>query len=524
LERNGKPLGEYSIFDIQSEMTTKPQNLNKEPYRCVSNQAPARPFTYTSAQKESIMQNKPNFPNTQMNVRLVLIKDYKNFPFQTRRQNKPNQTQFFALFFNSFYLIITAQPSISLFNPRILVKNRPILTISGCLFAQSKYHIDLLMPENDKTYRIFLSAAEPSADAHCAALITALQQTIYNIEFVGIGGPKMAHAGCKLLQTTTGKAAMFLKPLTQIAHYYLLFRRITRFLKTNKVDLVIVCDSPAFNFHIAKAAKKADIKTLFYVAPQLWAWASWRIHKLQKYCDKLCCLLPFEQNWFGQKGIDVTFVGHPLLDELDFDLTRYKKDYTDFQPQNAHFVIIPGSRPAEINTLWLPMQQIALRLKQKYPAAVFTTIAVDSEKELLLKQKQLKTFECTYSIRTVAESAAAVDFAIIASGSATLQVAAAGCPMVIMYQTSRILWYLIGSWLIKTKFLSLVNILADKELVPEFMPYFFSIDPIVESIEQLLAGRDNLARLSSDLIDLTIPLRQTQAPQKVAQVVLEMLD
>jgi len=205
-------------------------------------------------------------------------------------------------------------------------------------------------------------------------------------------------------------------------------------------------------------------------------------------------------------------------------LTRYKKDYTDFQPQNAHFVIIPGSRPAEINTLWLPMQQIALRLKQKYPAAVFTTIAVDSEKELLLKQKQLKTFECTYSIRTVAESAAAVDFAIIASGSATLQVAAAGCPMVIMYQTSRILWYLIGSWLIKTKFLSLVNILADKELVPEFMPYFFSIDPIVESIEQLLAGRDNLARLSSDLIDLTIPLRQTQAPQKVAQVVLEMLD
>ncbi len=380
------------------------------------------------------------------------------------------------------------------------------------------------MPENDKTYRIFLSAAEPSGDAHFAALITALQQSTYNIEFVGVGGPKMAHAGCKLLQSTTGKAAMFLKPLTQIAHYYLLFKRITRYFKSNKLDLVIVCDSPAFNFHIAKAAKKTNIKTLFYVAPQLWAWASWRIRKLRKYCDKLCCILPFEQNWFSQKGIDVVFVGHPLLDELDFDLTRYRKDYTDFQPQNAHFVIVPGSRPAEINALWSPMQQIALRLKEKYPAAVFTTVAVDSEKEQLLKQKQLRGFECSYSIRTVAESAAAADFAIIASGSATLQVAAAGCPMVIMYQTSRILWHLVGWWLVRTKFLSLVNILADKELVPEFMPYFSSIDPIVESIEQLLADRDKLAQISSGLIDLTTPLRQTKAPQKVAQVVLEMLD
>ena len=96
------------------------------------------------------------------------------------------------------------------------------------------------MPENDKTYRIFLSAAEPSGDAHCAALITALQQTTYNIEFVGIGGPKMAHAGCKLLQSTTGKAAMFLKPLTQIAHYYLLFKYIfSRFTTTRTSTFLI---------------------------------------------------------------------------------------------------------------------------------------------------------------------------------------------------------------------------------------------------------------------------------------------
>ncbi len=128
------------------------------------------------------------------------------------------------------------------------------------------------MPDKNKKYRIFISAAEPSADAHCAGLITALQETGFDIEFVGVGGPKMAEAGCKLLEATVGRAVMIYKAFSHVGRYYKLIKRLTGFLKSNKVDLVIVCDSPAFNFHIAKAAKKTGTKTLFYVAPQLWAW------------------------------------------------------------------------------------------------------------------------------------------------------------------------------------------------------------------------------------------------------------
>ena len=173
------------------------------------------------------------------------------------------------------------------------------------------------MAEKDKTYRIFISAAEPSADAHCAGLITALQKSGYDIECVGVGGPKMAEAGCRLLETITGKAVMIYKAFRHVLHFYRLIKRITGFLKNNKVDLVIVCDSPAFNFHVAKAAKKAGIQTLFYVAPQLWAWAGWRIGKLRRYCDKLCCILPFEEDWFGQRGVEAVFVGNPLFDEVN---------------------------------------------------------------------------------------------------------------------------------------------------------------------------------------------------------------
>ncbi len=379
------------------------------------------------------------------------------------------------------------------------------------------------MPEKDKTYRIFMSAAEPSADAHCAGLITSLQQRGYDIDFVGVGGPKMASAGCSLLQSTTGKAAMLYNAFKQVFHYYGLLRRIKSFFKNNKVDLVIVCDSPSFNFHVAKAAKSANIKTIFYVAPQLWAWGGWRIRKLRKYCDKLCCILPFEQDWFGQRGLDAVFIGNPLFDELNIDLAGHSREYADFKPTNARIAFMPGSRNAEINSLWLPMQQIAIRLKQKYPEVTFTTVAVDAERELILKEKQIPGFECQYTIGSVNETAGSADFAIVASGSATLEVTAVGCPMVIMYQSSRILWHLIGRWLVKPKYLSLVNILSDKELVPEFMPYFTSTEPITETIEHLLEDSDSLSKISGDLINLVKPLAEKKASDEVAEIVMKML-
>ena len=379
------------------------------------------------------------------------------------------------------------------------------------------------MMQKDKKYRVFISAAEPSADDHCANLIAALAKKGYdNIELVGIGGPKMAKAGCELLQTTVGKAVMIYNAFTQIGRYYMLLRRVKRYLRTNKVDLVVVCDSPAFNWHVAKFAKKIGIKTIFYVAPQLWAWAGWRIRKMRKSCDKLCCLLPFEQEWFRSRGVDTVFVGNPMLAAIKIEWGR-QKDYADFDPKNVRIAIMPGSRDAELKSLWGPMQTIALRIKAKYPGATFVTVAVDEKRRKSLEENQIPGFECDYTVASVCETADIVDFAIVASGSATLEVAAMACPMVVMYQSSRILWRLVGTWVIKTKYLCLVNILAGRELVPEFMPYFTSTDPIAESIERFLDDTDKLTQLSGNLAELTRPLGRKNAGEEVAQVVVEML-
>lgn len=392
------------------------------------------------------------------------------------------------------------------------------------------------MSEQENTKRIFISACEASGDAHCANLITALnkivagnaakskdQPDISTIEWVGVGGKKMQDAGCELLEETVKRAAMIYNAFGQVGYYYKLIRQIAKYLKANDVDLVIVCDSPAFNFHIAKAAKKADIDVLWYIAPQLWAWGAWRIQKLRSRCTKLACILPFEKEWFRSRKIDTTFVGNPIFDGLSIDIASSNKSYANFDQRQAKVALIPGSRKAEINTLWEPMQRIAVRLLHRWPGISFVAIGVDEEGLQMLKEGELKGFKCEYTTEPVEAVANQTDLALVASGSVTLQVAAAGCPMVIMYQSSRIMWNLVGQWLVKTRFLSLVNILARKEMVKEFMPYFNSLEPLFGKCSALLSNTNKLMRLSRELVELVEPFTRENASEKVAQMALEMI-
>ena len=373
--------------------------------------------------------------------------------------------------------------------------------------------------------RIFISSCEPSSDHHCAHLINTVNKTDgANIEWTGLGGEQMEKAGCRILEKTASRAVMAHNAFAHIKYYRQLIRRMTQYLHDNRPDLVIVCDSPAFNFHIAKAAKANGIKVLFYVAPQLWAWAPWRIGKMRRLCDKLACILPFEQQWFKDRGIDASFDGNPLFDGLTINTIENCKDYAGFDPAKTTIALLPGSRDAEIKKLWPAMQQIALKLKNRWPTIKFITSAHDADGLELLKSREIKNFQCEYTISNVPAVAKKAGFAFVASGSATLQVAAAGCPMIVIYRTSRILWHLVGRWLIRTRFLSLVNILAGCQMVPEFMPHFGSITPIVDKSKMIMRNKIRLTKISRELVRLIAPMTEKNASENTAKMVLDMLN
>ena len=169
------------------------------------------------------------------------------------------------------------------------------------------------------------------------------------------------------------------------------------------------------------------------------------------------------------------------------------------------------------------MQDIARRLKARHPSIRFTAVAANQQVEKKLRQSEFKSLRCDYAVDAVYDTAKKVDFTLVASGSATLQVAAAACPMVIMYQSSKLLWNLVGKRLVKTKYLSLVNILSQKELVPEFMPYFSSVAPIVDACEKYLHSPEKMVNLSAELAELVKPLADGSASQNVANMVIELL-
>jgi len=380
------------------------------------------------------------------------------------------------------------------------------------------------MAKSENKYRIFLSAAEPSGDKHCAELMKTLKSKTGDIEFVGVGGELMKQQGCELLEETASKAAMGYNVLGQLGRFIKLISKIRKYLKNNKTDLVVVCDSPAFNFHIAKAAKDRNIKTCFYVAPQLWAWGSWRVGKLRRLCDKLLCILPFEQEWFSKKGINAEFVGNPMLEGFGGKIEKNAKDYKNYQPRNAKIALLPGSRAAEIENLWEPIQRVAVKLRKRFPKADFTTLAADEPTKEVLRSLPVLGFRSKYVVGSVEQTVSEADLAIVASGSVTLQLAGAGCPIVVVYESNKFLWRLLGKWIIRTKYLSLVNILAGKELVPEFMPYIKSEQKLLEKCTKILQDREYLAATSKKLTELVSPLAKTKASHRTAEIIMQMLD
>jgi len=381
--------------------------------------------------------------------------------------------------------------------------------------------VDPLLPASTP---IFLSAAEHSGDRHAAELIRKIAGIRPRSTFFGIAGPAMQAAGCEAVDDLTDRSAMLLGAFGLAGHCYRLLSRLGRLLSTRPPALAILVDSPALHLPMAGRIKAAGCPILYYVAPQLWAWAPWRIRRLRRRVDRLAVVLPFEEAYFRARGLDARYVGHPLIEQL-----RSAPPAPDAIPAfqqlgKPMIACLPGSRRHVIREVLPGQIAVARSIAGHYPEAAFL-FAASNEVAADRIRPALAGAPFTYRVEVGrnGEILTAADLALCASGTATLEVAYYRVPMVVMYNASKWGYRIIGRWLIRMPHLSLVNILAGRRIVPEFMPYYTSTQPIAAEALDLLANQPRQTAMRADLEAVIRSLGTASAAQQTAEMAMQML-
>lgn len=373
--------------------------------------------------------------------------------------------------------------------------------------------------------RVFISAAEPSGDAYGAILIRDVRERRPQAQFVGIAGPKMQAQGCQAIYDMTRHSAMLLGVLGSAGAAITVLSRTTDQFCRHYFDAAVVIDSPMLHLPIALRAKMRSIPVLYYVAPQLWAWGESRAGKIRSRVDKLAVILPFEQEYFRNLGLDATYVGHPLFDVLSartVDSDRVHQIRSLGQPLVA---MLPGSRKHVVEEVLPGQLEVARAICDRFRGVhIAISVANPAVGDVIRRQtEQCRSSVTLYSSQN-AELLLAADLALVASGTATLEVANYGCPMIVMYNGSRLLYHLFARWMIRLEHFSLINILARRRLVPEFMAYYKSTAPISKCAIDLLCSPEKLDAMRKGLSDTIAPIRDTGASARTAEILLRMID
>ena len=382
-----------------------------------------------------------------------------------------------------------------------------------------------------EAYRIMIVAGEPSGDAHAAGLVHALRKAKpqAQFEFFGGAGPLLREAGVDAIVSTDDLAIL---GLLEIGGTLPKFWRAYKLLKQAAIerqpDAVILVDWPDFNLKLARAIHRRGLRVIYYISPQLWAWRSYRVRNVRRDVDLLLSILPFEEEWYADHGVDhVEFVGHPLAGEVQ---ARY--DRREFcrrmrlDPEKPIIALLPGSRRKEVERILPPMLEAAALISDRLPAVQFVVVVAPSRtsdelRDIVRAQRAmpLPLPSCLHIVSGQSrEALAAADVAAIASGTATLEAALLGTPMVIGYKESMINWHTLGR-LITTDHYGLVNLVAGERVATELMQDDLNGERLANELLSLLDAKRN-AEMRSRLHDVANELGEGGASERAAEHIL----
>lgn len=377
--------------------------------------------------------------------------------------------------------------------------------------------------------KVFFCVGEPSGDQHAAHVIEHLKQKNANLEFVGYGGPEMRKAGCEILFPLTKYAVMGLfRVLPLLWTFIKAGFAAKRYFRESKPDLVVLVDFPGFNAWIAYFARKAGIRVVYFLPPQLWAWGPWRVKRIQRNVDLVLSGLSFETEWYRQHGVDAQFVGHPIFDELsakDLDVDFIQ----EFQDKSLRRVaVLPGSRNMEISLNWPVMLRAMDDLYFKLPDCRFIVANYKPHHvEYCLNHigDEFRHLPIEFHTGKTSEIIAGTDCCFMVSGSVSLEVLARAKPAVVLYRGG---WsmYVMAKLLLTCRFMSLPNLMRDREIMPEFPCVTISDSTtlaISEVLYNWLTDEEVYDRVVAEMSNLRDEVGQLGTLERVSTALLEQI-
>lgn len=371
--------------------------------------------------------------------------------------------------------------------------------------------------------RIFICAGEASGDLHAANLIRALRRLAPDAEIAALGGPRMAEAGARLVANTVELGIIGILPIFTSFWRYLDRLSLTdRFVARWRPDVVVVIDNPGFHFLLASRFRARRLPLVWYIPPQLWAWAPWRVNKLRRRFTKVACVLPNEEAFFRANGVPVQHVGHPVVDHLRaLALDEAFMRSLRATPEDRLIGIMPGSRRQEVVPILKHQLVVAKALAARHERCTFVMALAKEEHRAWTAPLVVAS---GLAIRSVVgkthEVQKAADLVLAKSGTTTLELLYYGTPMAVFYNISWTQWKLLGRWVVKTPWLSLPNVLAGRSIVPEYMWDVTPTSDQIEEVSALLVDERRRTEVREALAEIRRRIDIPGAAEKAARVVL----
>jgi lipid-A-disaccharide synthase len=372
---------------------------------------------------------------------------------------------------------------------------------------------------------ILIVAGEASADLHGANLVRAMRRMDPRAVFRGIGGEQMESAGVETLFSSSQMAVVGLTEvfsrLCVIARAYWSLRSI---LKSQRPDLLVLIDYPDFNLHLARAARRFQVPVLYYISPQVWAWRPGRVKKLARRVDRMAVILPFEEDFYRQRGMEVEYVGHPLLDVVPRDLKREEVLLEMGLAERSPILgLLPGSRTEEVMNLLPVMIRAAEVLRGRYPDLIcLLPLASTIPPELVRSFTETSSLPVKVVSGDIYRLLTACDLAFVASGTATLETAILLVPMVILYRVSPLSFWL-AKRVVRVPHIGLVNLVAGEEIVPELIQHEVTPERLVEKGLAILQSRQRRKNMIEKMRTLRDRLGTGSASERTAAMAIRLM-